>query len=52
MKNLKKLTKRELKNINGGNAPDCPEGTTPCYIPGSNGFPSRWKCILDTMECP
>ncbi|WP_157859439.1 bacteriocin-like protein [Chryseobacterium angstadtii] len=52
MKNLKKLTKPDLKKINGGNAPECPEGTTACYIPPKNGFPSRWKCISNTMECP
>jgi hypothetical protein len=52
MKNLRKLLISELKKINGGNAPECPQGTTACYIPGSNGFPSRWKCLTDTKECP
>lgn len=52
MKNLKKLPKSALKKINGGNAPECPEGTTACYIPPKNGFPSRWRCVLNTMECP
>lgn len=52
MKNLRKLSKTDLKKINGGNAPDCPVGTTACYIPGKNGIPSRWKCVLDTIGCP
>ncbi|MFZ4929492.1 hypothetical protein [Chryseobacterium sp. Mn2064] len=52
MKNLIKLAKRDLKKINGGSAPNCPEGTTACYIPGSNGIPPRWRCVPDTMECP
>lgn len=52
MKNLKKLIRADLKKLNGGNAPECPEGTTACYIPPKNGFPSRWRCILNTLECP
>ncbi|WP_164465220.1 bacteriocin-like protein [Chryseobacterium lactis] len=52
MKNSRKLTKSDLKKINGGNAPDCPTGTTACYIPSKNGFPPRWTCVLNTQECP
>ncbi|WP_167030173.1 bacteriocin-like protein [Chryseobacterium sp. Tr-659] len=52
MKNVKKLAKSELKKINGGNAPECPTGTTACYIPGNNGAPPRWRCLPDTIDCP
>jgi hypothetical protein len=52
MKNSRKLTKSDLKKINGGNAPECPTGTTACYIPGKNGIPPRWRCVPDTQECP
>ncbi|WP_410492856.1 bacteriocin-like protein [Chryseobacterium sp. JM1] len=44
MKNLKKLAKSELKKINGGNAPECPEGTTPCYHRRNGDIPSYWSC--------
>nr|WP_315032570.1 hypothetical protein [uncultured Chryseobacterium sp.] len=52
MENLKKLTKTDLKKINGGNAPECPPDTTPCLILGQNGFPHRWRCVPVTQECP
>ncbi|MBP1168085.1 MULTISPECIES: hypothetical protein [unclassified Chryseobacterium] len=52
MKNLRKLLKSDLKSIIGGNAPECPEGTTACYIPGSNGIPPRWRCVQDSIGCP
>ncbi|MFN1215688.1 bacteriocin-like protein [Chryseobacterium kwangjuense] len=52
MKNLKKLTKVDLKKINGGNAPECPDGTIACLIPPKNGSPVRWRCTPVTEECP
>ncbi|WP_347217358.1 hypothetical protein [Chryseobacterium sp.] len=51
MKNLKKLAKSELKKINGGNAPECPDNTTPCYIFPPKGGPGRWRCIPTSEEC-
>ncbi|CEJ68646.1 bacteriocin-like protein [Chryseobacterium oranimense] len=44
MKNLKKLVKSDLKKINGGSAPECPDGTTACYHRPQNGIPSYWTC--------
>lgn len=52
MKNLKKLTKTDLKKINGGNAPVCPLNTTECYYPPRNGNPGYWKCVSITFGCP
>jgi len=51
MKNLRKLAKSDLKKINGGNAPECPSGTTACYHPRKNGFPSYWTCEPDGTVC-
>lgn len=52
MKNLKQLKKSDLKEIYGGNAPECPEGTIACLIPPKNGSPVRWRCTPVTEECP
>lgn len=52
MKNLKKLSKSDLKKINGGNAPECPTNTVECYYPPKNGIPGYWKCVSVTFGCP
>ncbi|SHM48049.1 hypothetical protein SAMN05421639_101828 [Chryseobacterium shigense] len=51
MKNLKKLAKADLKKLNGGNAPDCPAGTTPCHHRRKDGFPSYWTCESNGTVC-
>ncbi|WP_449243641.1 bacteriocin-like protein [Chryseobacterium paludis] len=51
MKNSKKLTKSELKGINGGNAPECPVGSIACYHRPQNGIPSYWTCELSSVGC-
>ncbi|RXM51785.1 hypothetical protein BOQ64_12830 [Chryseobacterium sp. CH25] len=51
MKNLKKLAKSELKNIHGGNAPDCEPGTRACRYKAENGFPAYWSCVAIEYAC-
>ncbi|PIF32840.1 bacteriocin-like protein [Flavobacterium sp. 9] len=51
VKNCERLTKDELKSINGGKFPDCPVGKI-CYLgTGSNGLPI-WDCVPTTELCP
>ncbi|WP_337968542.1 bacteriocin [uncultured Flavobacterium sp.] len=51
VKNCEKLTKEELKSINGGNFPYCPVGKI-CYRgDDANGLPI-WDCVPQTTLCP
>jgi hypothetical protein len=52
MKNLQKLTKSDLKRINGGNPPECPVNTMECYYPPKNGNAGYWRCVSITSGCP
>nr|WP_315027837.1 hypothetical protein [uncultured Chryseobacterium sp.] len=49
MKNLKKLSKRDLKLINGGNIPQCQEGYKACLV---QARPIKWDCLLAAYPCP
>lgn len=51
MKNLKKLVRTELKNVQGGNAPQCGEGQIACHHKGENGSPSYWSCEWAETYC-
>lgn len=51
MKNLKKITKAELKSIHGGNAPVCEPGTRPCRYKAQDGYPAYWSCIAIEYAC-
>ncbi|MEN5308132.1 hypothetical protein ABE425_11490 [Chryseobacterium cucumeris] len=44
MKNLKKLSKGNLKLINGGNAPLCNAGFMACRVRDENGA-LIWECL-------
>ncbi|MDO3424520.1 hypothetical protein QWT87_06420 [Chryseobacterium sp. APV1] len=51
MKNLRKLERRELRAMNGGNAPQCPSGYKPCMkIDETNELP-KWSCIPSNLPC-
>ncbi|TDX95481.1 bacteriocin-like protein [Chryseobacterium daecheongense] len=50
MKNLRKLSKKDLKTINGGGAPTCPTGYKPCLIV-SDDDEIKWTCIWSTLSC-
>ncbi|WP_412851056.1 bacteriocin-like protein [Chryseobacterium sp. PMSZPI] len=51
MENLKKLSKSDLKKINGGNAPICGENEIPCHHFGKPGHPSYWTCEFIGYGC-
>ncbi|WP_153816325.1 MULTISPECIES: bacteriocin-like protein [Chryseobacterium] len=51
MKNLKRLTKSTLKNINGGNAPQCEAGLIACRHKAEDGVPAYWTCELAATGC-
>lgn len=51
MKNLKKLTKSELKKVKGSGAPLCPEGEIPCRHASQPGIPAYWSCEPATLGC-
>ncbi|WP_410493646.1 bacteriocin-like protein [Chryseobacterium sp. PMSZPI] len=51
IENLKKLSKSDLKKINGGNAPICGENEIPCHHFGKPGHPSYWTCEFIGYGC-
>ncbi|WP_185117621.1 bacteriocin-like protein [Chryseobacterium sp. PMSZPI] len=51
MKNLRKLTKSNLKKINGGNAPVCGEDEIPCHHSAQPGIPAYWTCEFAAYGC-
>ena len=50
MKNLRKLSKRDLQTINGGSAPECPDGYNPCMTFDENGQ-WEWNCVWASLPC-
>lgn len=50
MKNLRKLSTSDLKAINGGSAPECPQGFKPCMVIGENDTP-KWTCVWASLPC-
>jgi bacteriocin-like protein len=50
MKNLKKLSKKDLKAINGGGAPQCPAGYKACLKVGPDDE-IKWTCIPSNLPC-
>ncbi|MGG5207433.1 bacteriocin-like protein [Chryseobacterium sp. MIQD13] len=51
MKNLKKLSKRDLKTIIGGGAPSCPTGYKPCVAGEDDNGGIIWTCIWSSLPC-
>ncbi|WP_157859459.1 bacteriocin-like protein [Chryseobacterium angstadtii] len=51
MRNLKKLSKRDLKTINGGGAPVCGTGYKPCIIGIDANDSPKWSCIPSNLPC-
>lgn len=51
MKNLKKLSKKDLRTINGGGAPQCPAGYKPCLKADPNSEVPKWTCIPSNLSC-
>ncbi|MGI9582825.1 hypothetical protein [Chryseobacterium sp.] len=45
MKNLRKLTKRNLKTIIGGNAPLCDTGYVACIVDRTPTGSPIWDCL-------
>ncbi|WP_223559661.1 bacteriocin-like protein [Chryseobacterium lathyri] len=51
MKNLKKLSKRDLKTIIGGQAPSCPSGYKACVAGEDENGTIIWTCIWSSLPC-
>lgn len=51
MKNLRKLERRELHAMNGGNAPQCPSGYKPCMKIDETTELPKWSCISSNLPC-
>ncbi|MBL7881336.1 MULTISPECIES: hypothetical protein [Chryseobacterium] len=51
MKNLRKLERRELRAMNGGNAPQCPSGYKPCMKIDETSELPKWSCIPSNLPC-
>jgi len=51
IKNCEKLSKEELKQINGGNPPYCPTGKV-CIRGFDDDGNVIWDCIPSTITCP
>jgi bacteriocin-like protein len=51
IKNCEKLSKEELKSINGGSVPYCPVGKV-CYRGEDSNGNLLWDCIPVTSICP
>ncbi|WP_407919933.1 bacteriocin-like protein [Chryseobacterium lactis] len=51
MKNLKKLTKSNLKKISGGDAPVCGDNEIPCHYFNESGSSSYWSCEPAVYSC-
>lgn len=50
MKNLLKISKKDLKTIQGGSAPECPDGYNPCMIFDESGH-WEWTCVWASLPC-
>ncbi len=48
---FKKLLKRDLTQINGGNAPQCPKGYKPCLKIDETTENPKWTCIPSNLSC-
>ncbi|UKB85898.1 hypothetical protein LF887_09815 [Chryseobacterium sp. MEBOG06] len=51
MKNLRKLSKRSLKTIIGGNAPLCDSGYRACVVGRTDTGSPIWDCIPTSYPC-
>ncbi|CAM2989693.1 bacteriocin-like protein [Chryseobacterium flavum] len=51
MKNLRKLSKRNLKTIMGGNAPSCGSGYRACIVGWTEYETPIWDCIPSSSPC-
>lgn len=51
MKNLRKLERRELRAMNGGNAPQCPSGYKPYMKIDETSELPKWSCIPSNLPC-
>jgi hypothetical protein len=51
MKNLRRLSKKDLRTVNGGNAPLCESGYRACVTARDENGSPIWDCIASQFPC-